>query len=128
MPKPSRQGESYEQFTPIEANKLRIKQVFEHLSDLCNSTVAYLEERIVCPPLIDLIRKSFDKWDLECLKSLIEFSKKSGRNYGSEKKLVDEFLVLKADSYLKFDRKILNLLINGFMFVKTQVFIWDVKK
>ena len=86
MPKPSRQGESYEQFTPIEANKLRIKQVFEHLSDLCNSTVAYLEERIVCPPLIDLIRKSFDKWDLECLKSLIEFSKNSGRNYGSEKK------------------------------------------
>ena len=78
MTKPSRQGEAYEQFTPIEANKLRINQVFEHIF------WAYLEERIVCPPLIDLIKKPFDKWDSECLKSLIEFSKTSGRNYGSE--------------------------------------------
>ena len=93
--KPSRYEETYEQKDPIEANKARITKVLESLTELCISTLKNLENRIVCPPLIQLIQKTFDSWDLESLKSIIEISRSSGRSYGQKEVLIEQFFILK---------------------------------
>ena len=93
--KPSRNVDSSDEHTPIEANKSKISKVIESLSKLCLSTISYLETRIVCPPLIQLIEKTFDSWDSESLKSLIDISKSSGRSYSQEEILIEQFCILK---------------------------------
>ena len=50
---------------PIVANKATIAQVLSKLSSQCSTMKASLEERIICPPVIKVIKKAFNQWDLE---------------------------------------------------------------
>ena len=54
-----------------------------------------LEEWILCPPVINVIKRAFDQWDLESLHILFTMSQSSGRDYGTKEILTEQFLVLK---------------------------------
>ena len=57
--------------------------------------IAQLKANIAEPVLITKMRETFVNWNEASLKALITMSVTSGRNYGDEDKILEEFRLLK---------------------------------